>query len=141
MELAGEGADAFPHPEHSQLIVFLILTGLVVEIRHVEAGAVIADGHGELVPVRYHQGDLALWWSVPGDASGDSLVTVADAVFLVNYLYRHGPEPCMCEAADCNSDCLVDLGDLVYLLGYLFRGGRDPLPGCAHCPHEDCRPE
>lgn len=101
----------------------------------------VVDGHGQQVPVRYHQGDLTLWWSRPGDASGDSLADLADVVFLVNYLYRYGLEPCMCEAADCNGDCLVDLGDLVYLLGYLFRDDPDPVPGCAHCPHADCRPE
>ncbi|MGB2770252.1 MAG: dockerin type I repeat-containing protein [Candidatus Zixiibacteriota bacterium] len=101
----------------------------------------VVDGDGQPVPIRYHQGELLLWWSLPGDASGDSLVTVADVVFLVNYLYREGSEPCMCEAADANSDCLVDLGDLVYLLNYLFRNGLQPLPGCARCPHEDCLPE
>jgi hypothetical protein len=47
----------------------------------------------------------------------------------------------MCEAADANSDCLINLGDLVYLLNYLFKGSYGPLPGCAHCPHEDCLPE
>ncbi|UCG12198.1 MAG: dockerin type I repeat-containing protein [Deltaproteobacteria bacterium] len=101
----------------------------------------VVDGDGQAVPIRYHQGDLTVWWSVPGDASGDSLVTIADAVFLVNYLYRQGSEPCICEGADANWDCLIDLGDLVYLLNYLFRDGPDPLIGCARCPHEDCRPE
>jgi len=101
----------------------------------------VVDGDGQQVPIRYHQGDLTVWWSLPGDASGDSLVTIADVVFLANYLYRGGSEPCICEGADCNGDCLVDLGDLVYLLNYLFRNGLRPVPGCARCPHEDCRPE
>jgi hypothetical protein len=101
----------------------------------------LSDPEGQLLPYRFHPGELCLWWSRPGDASGDSLANLADVVFLVNYLYRYGPEPCMCEAADCNGDCVVDLGDLVYLLGYLFRDGPDPVPGCAHCPHADCRPE
>lgn len=101
----------------------------------------VVDGDGQPVPIRYHQGGLTLWWSMPGDANGDSLVTVADVVFLVNYLYRGGSEPCMCEAADANGDCLINLGDLVYLLNYLFRNGLQPVPGCAHCWHEDCLPE
>ena len=101
----------------------------------------LSDSEGHLLPYRFHPGELCLWWSKPGDASGDSLADLADVVFLVNYLYRYGPEPCMCEAADCNGDCVVDLGDLVYLIGYLFRDGPDPLPGCARCPHADCRPE
>lgn len=102
----------------------------------------VSDPQGQLMPIRYHQGELCLWWSVPGDANGDSVVTSADLVFLINYLYRfEGIEPCVCEAADCNGDCTINSGDIVYLIGYLFRSGPVPVPGCAHCPHEDCWPE
>ncbi|UCG12199.1 MAG: dockerin type I repeat-containing protein [Deltaproteobacteria bacterium] len=103
----------------------------------------LSDPEGHLLPYRFNPGELCVWWSVPGDANADSLVTIADAVLLINYLYRDGPEPCVCEAADANGDCLVDLGDLVYLLQYLFRGGRVPIGGCPYtaCPHEDCWPE
>jgi hypothetical protein len=104
----------------------------------------IYDENGQPVPFRYNQGELLVWWSVPGDASGDSLVTSADVVFLINYLFRNGVLPCVCEAADCNYDCLIGSGDILYLLQYLFRGGDPPLPGCqwcVPCPHEDCWPE
>ncbi|UCB52291.1 MAG: dockerin type I repeat-containing protein [Candidatus Zixiibacteriota bacterium] len=63
-----------------------------------------------------------------GDATGDGLINVADIVYLVNYLYRGGSEPCPPEAGDATSDCVVNVADIVYLVNYLYRGG-DP-PAC-----------
>ena len=139
-------ANVPPDPEYHTLFRICVETCCIPDSTLDRCAAIylqgeLSDPEGHLVPFRYHPGELCVWWSVPGDASGDSLVDLADAVFLVNYLYRGGSEPCMCEAADANGDCLVDLGDLVYLLNYLFRNGLQPLPGCALCPHEDCRPE
>lgn len=84
------------------------------------------------VPLRYHQGDVTLWWSVPGDANNDSLVSVGDVVFLVSHLYGGGPQPCIPESGDANGDCIINVGDVVYLTTYLYRGGPAPLPGCWH---------
>ena len=92
----------------------------------------LSDPVGKLVPFRAYLGKLNIWWSVPGDANNDSLVDVGDIVFLINYLYKYGLEPCVMEAADPNADCQVDLGDVVYLINFLFREGSPPLPGCAH---------
>jgi len=64
----------------------------------------------EEIPFVYHQGDLTIWISVPGDASGDSLVDLGDILFLQSYLYQGGPEPCIPEAGDPKSiSCMVDL--------------------------------
>ena len=90
------------------------------------------------IPFFFHRGELAVWWSVPGDANNDSLVDVGDLVFITNYLYHDGPEPCVCEAADCNGDCLINISDAVYLINYLYRGGTAPNPGCVSCPHQNC---
>lgn len=92
----------------------------------------LSDQLGELVPLQAHPGELNIWWSVPGDANNDSLVNMGDIVFLINYLYKDGPEPCVMEAADPNADCQVDLGDVVYLINFVFREGPAPEPGCAH---------
>jgi len=91
----------------------------------------LSDPSGQPVPLRPHSGNLTIWWSVPGDANSDSLVNVGDLVFLVNYLYKTGPEPCAMEAADPNSDCKVDVGDVVYLVNFLYREGTPPSAGCA----------
>jgi hypothetical protein len=107
---------------------------------YIQLDGQIYDREGASVIFDYGQGESCTWWSVPGDANGDSLVNSADVLFLINYLYRFwGIEPCVCEAADCNNDCIVSTGDVVYLITYLFRSGPAPVPGCAHCPYEDCR--
>lgn len=93
---------------------------------------------GDAVPFRFHQGQLMAWWSLPGDANNDSLVDVGDLVFLTNFLYRGGTEPCVCEAGDCNHDCLISVSDVVYLINYLYREGDEPAAGCVACPHQNC---
>lgn len=92
----------------------------------------LSDPSGQPVPLRAHSGELTIWWSVPGDANDDSLVNVGDVVFLVNYLYRSGPDLCVMGAADPNADCRVDVGDIVYLINFLYREGSPPSSGCAH---------
>ncbi len=92
----------------------------------------LSDPFGETVPLRAHPGELTIWWSVPGDASNDSLVDLGDVLFLINYLYKNGPDPCVMEAADPDADCKVDLGDVLYLINFLYREGSPPEPGCAH---------
>ncbi len=63
-----------------------------------------------------------------GDANADAIIDLGDVVYILNYLFKGGPEPCPMEAGDANCDGLVDLGDVVYLLNYLFKGG--PPPPC-----------
>lgn len=63
-----------------------------------------------------------------GDLNADGIVNVGDVVYLVNYLYRGGSEPCPVEAGDVTCDGIVNVGDVVFLVNYLYRGG-DP-PAC-----------
>ena len=63
-----------------------------------------------------------------GDANGDGLIDLADAIWILNYLFRGGPPPASLKAGDADCSGSVDLGDVVYLLNYLFRGG--PPPSC-----------
>jgi hypothetical protein len=92
----------------------------------------LSDRQGNTVPFKYNQGQLLSWWSLPGDANADSAVTAGDIVYLLAYLYRGGPRPCIPEAGDANADCFVTAGDVVYLMAYLYRDGPDPQPGCWH---------
>jgi hypothetical protein len=64
-----------------------------------------------------------------GDATGDWNVDISDVVYLLNYLFVHGPAPCPLGRADDNRDCEVDASDLVYELNYLFAGGPRPVCG------------
>ena len=63
-----------------------------------------------------------------GDSNGDGVINGSEIVFLLNYLYRGGDEPCPIEAGDANCDGVVNGSDIVYLLNYLYRGG--PPPAC-----------
>jgi len=58
----------------------------------------------------------------PGDANFDGKVTVSDVVFLVNYLFKAGPEPWLMYS-DANGDAQVTVSDVVYLVNYLFKAG------------------
>ncbi len=92
----------------------------------------LSDEEGDLVPFRYHQGELMAYFGVRGDANGDSLAELGDVVFLIDYLYRHGRVPCIPESADANGSCEVELGDVIQLIEYLYRNGPAPKPGCWH---------
>jgi hypothetical protein len=65
---------------------------------------------------------------VRGDATGDGEVDASDAVFLLNYLFAHGPAPAPLEAGDVDCSGEVDVGDLIFLVNYLFISG--PPPSC-----------
>lgn len=103
----------------------------------------LVDWLGNLLPIRYHSNELFVWWSVPGDVTGDSLFNVADVIFLLNYLFKGGPEPCVCEAADCNNDGVINVGDVISMINCLFILRLDDccVRGSVSCPHENCWPE
>ena len=61
-----------------------------------------------------------------GDVNGDEVIDVADAVYLLNYLFKGGGAPDPLATGDCNCDDTIDLGDAVLVLNYLFKGGQAP---------------
>lgn len=61
-----------------------------------------------------------------GDANGDLALNLADAVYLLKYLFQSGtPPPCL-EFADFNEDSKITISDPAALLNYLFVGGKAP---------------
>ncbi len=67
------------------------------------------------------------YWK-PGDANGDNVVDVGDVVYMINYLFKSGPDSNPHLSADANCEGIVDVGDVVYLINYLFKSG--PAPCC-----------
>jgi hypothetical protein len=63
-----------------------------------------------------------------GDANGDGIIDVTDAIYVLNYLFKGGPAPDPLEAGDANCDSIVDVTDAIFILNYLFKGG--PEPNC-----------
>jgi hypothetical protein len=65
---------------------------------------------------------------IPGDANADLAFNVADAVYLINYVFKGGPAPvpyATC-SGDPNADCAVNVADAVYMINYVFKGGPAP---------------
>jgi hypothetical protein len=65
-----------------------------------------------------------------GDANGDNVVDISDAVYLIQYIFGGGPAPDPIYAGDANGDREVDISDCVYLIQYIFGGGPAPVPNC-----------
>lgn len=74
----------------------------------------------------------ALTYIVPiyidGDANGDGGINVGDVVFLINNVFKDGPDPSPLLAGDANCDSDINVGDPVYLISFVFKAG--PAPNC-----------
>jgi hypothetical protein len=89
-------------------------------------------GHIEERPQSHDASTTIDWIPTCGDANSDQAVNVADAVFLINYVFKGGPEPVPVCIGDANGDGVVNIGDAVYLIAHIFSGGPPPVEGC--CP-------
>ena len=75
--------------------------------------------------------------------NSDSELDIADAEFLLSYLFASGPAPVCADAADANDDGTVDVADAITILAYLFAGAADlppPFPDPGLDPTEDDLP-
>jgi thermitase len=64
---------------------------------------------------------------LPGDANGSGGVNLGDVVYLVNHIFKSGPEPIPPESGDANCDGMVNIGDAVFLVDYIFRSGPEAV--------------
>ena len=98
----------------------------------------LADGvyHGQLTvtgddpanPSKVIPATMTIQSYVCGDANGNGDVNVADAVYIISYIFRDGPAPVPPAAGNANGDAQVNVADAVYLISYIFRSG--PAPVC-----------
>jgi hypothetical protein len=63
-----------------------------------------------------------------GDANSDDDANVADAVYIINFVFKGGPAPIPPQAGDANCDGENNIADGVYLINFVFKGG--PAPCC-----------
>jgi len=80
-----------------------------------------------------------------GDANRDGKVDIADPIFLLKYIFAHGPPPPCADAADANDDGVLTIADPIFSLMYLFGSGAvirspgasypwfDPTPDALTC--------
>jgi hypothetical protein len=64
--------------------------------------------------------------SMCGDPNADGAVNIADAAYLVSYIFKGGPAPKPSGAGDVNCDVDINVADAVHLINYVFRGGEPP---------------
>ena len=64
-----------------------------------------------------------------GDADANEIISISDAVFLVNYIFTGGPAPVPLEAGDADQNGLVTISDAVRLISFIFAGGPAPCGG------------
>jgi predicted house-cleaning NTP pyrophosphatase (Maf/HAM1 superfamily) len=68
-------------------------------------------------------------FALRGDVNTDGFIDLADAVYLINYLYYGQSTPLPFEiVGDCNCDEVVDISDIIFLINHVFYGGITP-----HC--------
>jgi hypothetical protein len=62
-----------------------------------------------------------------GDADANGVVEIADAVFLINYIFIPGsPPPVPYEAGDPDCSGVAEIADAVYLINFVFVPGSAP---------------
>jgi hypothetical protein len=69
-----------------------------------------------------------IWNAIRGDANGDQEVNITDVMYMINYLFRHGPPPVSFVSGDANCDDDLGILDVVLLINYLYKEGI--TPGC-----------
>jgi hypothetical protein len=78
-------------------------------------------------PYNYDYATIKYVQFLCGDVNKDGVVSSADVVYLINYLFISGPAPVpILHVGDVNQDEVVNSADVVYLINYLFIGGPAP---------------
>ena len=78
-----------------------------------------------------------------GDTNADGALNIADAIFVLAFLFGGGPEPVCQDSADGNDDGQVNIADAVAILSHLFAGTGDlppPFGSCGPDPTDDAVP-
>jgi glutaredoxin-related protein len=65
-----------------------------------------------------------------GDADGNDIVNISDAVYLIAYIFGGGPVPDPLLSGDPDCNWIVNISDAVYLIAYIFGSGDAPCAGC-----------
>jgi hypothetical protein len=62
-----------------------------------------------------------------GDQNHDHVISSADVIYLVNYIFKAGPAPQPCIAAgDVNCSGGVSSADIIYMVNFVFKSGPGP---------------
>lgn len=64
---------------------------------------------------------------VPGDADGNGIVNISDAVYMIAYIFGGGGAPDPMASGDADGNGVAGISDAVYLIAYIFGGGDPPV--------------
>jgi hypothetical protein len=75
-------------------------------------------------------GDNCVCCDEPGDADNNGVLNILDVTYIINYLYKNGPEPVCPDEADPDKNCAPNILDVTYIINYLYKNGPPPECGC-----------
>jgi hypothetical protein len=67
-----------------------------------------------------------------GDANNDGNVNILDITFLINYLYKGGPEPPCLDAGDADGNCEINVLDITRIIMFVYHDQEPPVCGCVN---------
>ncbi|SYZ73038.1 exported hypothetical protein [Candidatus Zixiibacteriota bacterium] len=70
-----------------------------------------------------------------GDPSGDGQINIVDISFMVNFIYKNGPEPTSISVCDVNHSNGINILDVSCLINFLYKGG--PSLNCGNVASGD----
>lgn len=108
----------------------------VVTVNNASVTPLLIDGHLELNPQTIKDFKR-------GDANGDGVVNVADAIWSLQEIFNNGPAGTCFDSKNSNGDTVYDIGDPIFLITYIFSNGTaPPTPGPINCGNngepQDC---
>ena len=66
-----------------------------------------------------------------GDADGNAIITISDAVYLINFIFAGGPAPSPTLDGDADCNGIITISDAVFLINFIFAGGPAPCATCS----------
>ena len=138
--VAGMAQDDQPVPPGSGVLFKLYLDVLCIpdttqdRTAYIMVNGFLSDSYGQMVETEFNFGtlflDLTLCGDLEeclcGDVDADGEVSIVDAVYIVNWLFKSGPNLCPEIMGNINLHTWVTIADVVYLINYLLRSGADP---------------
>jgi glucose/arabinose dehydrogenase len=98
------------------------------------------DADGELYIVDYLDGEIykiiadepvlpdcaAGCCVIAGDVNDDGAYNISDGVYIINNVFKGGPDPTCYTTADVNDDGAYNISDAVHIINNVFKGGSGP---------------
>jgi len=79
---------------------------------------------GQMTDINHHP---RIYIYLCGDADHTCSISILDVTYLINYIYKGGPEPNPPEAGDPNGDGNTNILDITYLINFMYKGGSPPV--------------